>query len=92
MSRRTALLLLIAANVLFCGVLSFYRTTDAAGPPPARAPFANSVEQRIEMINQLKEINALLKEQNTLLRSGELTVLVGDPAKKKKAVPDPKRR
>ena len=90
MTQRTGWALLIVANVLFCGVLSFYRTTDAAPRPPARLPFANPVEQRMEMVNQLKEIKALLKEQNALLRSGELTVVVSDPAKR---VPsDPKRR
>ena len=68
---------LIAANVLFCCVLSFYQTTGAA-PTPPRLPFANSVEQRGEMIKQLKEINAQLKEQNALLRSGNLEVIVGE--------------
>ena len=67
---------LILANVLFCCVLSFYGTSDAAqtrGNPP-QEPFANSVQQRMEMINQLREIKTLLKEQNALLRSGEIKV------------------
>ncbi len=43
-------------------------------------PFANSVVQRFDMIDQLKQINAQLKEQNALLRSGTVRVLVSlDP-------------
>ena len=80
MTRRAGWTWLIVANVLFCCVLSFYRATDAA-PPKPRQPFANSVEQRMEMIKELREINALLKEQNALLRSGEVKVVVVDPKK-----------
>ncbi len=78
-------ILLIVTNVLFCGVLSFYQPTSAA--PPARKrgePFANSVTQRGEMITELKAIRALLQEQNALLRSGQLKVIVGNaPAETK---------
>ena len=59
--------LLIAANVVMLCMLSFYRTTDAA-PPTARQPFANPVVQREQMVRELQEIKALLKEQNALLR------------------------
>jgi len=59
--------LLIAATVVILCVLSFYRTSDAA-PASARQPFANSVTQREQMIRELQEIKALLKEQNALLR------------------------
>jgi hypothetical protein len=75
MRRRAGWLLLVVANVLFCGLLTLYRTTDAA-PPQAKPPFANPVQQRAEMVNQLKEISVLLKEQNALLRSGKLTVVI----------------
>ncbi len=59
--------LLIVANVLVISVLSLHRSTDAA-PPTARQPFSNSLEQRNNMIEELREIKALLKEQNTILR------------------------
>ena len=49
----------------FC-VLGFYSLVTAA--PAGQPPFANSVEQRAEMIAELREIKELLKEQNTLLR------------------------
>ena len=80
MPGRTGWMLLIIANVLFCCVLSFYHTTDAAqatrkNPPP----FANSVQQRLDMNNTLNEIRELLAEQNALLRSGTLTVVVSEP-------------
>ena len=51
-------------------MLSFYQTR-AAAPRKNRQPFANAVEQRMEIIRQLKETNALLKEQNALLRAGK---------------------
>ncbi len=84
MTRKTGFAVLMAAVVLCCCVLNFYQTPAVAqrrtgGQPP----FANAVEQRIQMINHLAEIkellkeqNALLKEQLALLRSGNLKVVV----------------
>lgn len=69
---------LVAANVLGWCMLSFHQPTSAA-PAKEGAPFANSVEQRFEMIAQLREINAQLKEQNALLRSGALRVTLQQP-------------
>ncbi len=66
---------LLVVNVVSLCVLSFYQTGTAA-PQPGNQPFANAVEQRFEMITQLREISALLKEQNALLRSGRLQVVV----------------
>lgn len=39
-----------------------------ASAQPTRQPFSNAVQQRAEMIRELKATNALLKEQNALLR------------------------
>jgi len=75
MSRRAAWAMLIAANALCYCVLSFYQSTMAA-PPSPRLPFANSVEQRMETISELREIKQLLKEQNELLASGKLRVVI----------------
>jgi hypothetical protein len=69
-----ALLLLPAA---------FLATTAAAPQEPERQAFANAIEQRQEMIKQLKEVAALLKEQNELLKSGRVRVVVAaEPAQK----------
>ena len=65
----------MAAGAVICCMLSFFETSNAA-PKAPQMPFANSVEQRGEMVRQLREINALLKEQNALLRSGKLKVVV----------------
>ena len=82
MTRRATWAVLIAAVVLFGGVLNLYRASDAA-PPNRPVPLGNAIEQRIEMIGHLKEIasqlreqNKLLREQNDLLKSGKLKVLV----------------
>ena len=81
MNQRARWTWLIVANVLFCCVLGFYWPTDAA-PPKPKQPFANSVEQRMEMIKQLQEIKVLLKEQNALLRSGTIRVVTSDSEKR----------
>lgn len=61
---------MILAVVVCCCVLSFYRAPAVAQrkPTPAKPPFASSVEQRIEMVNELKAIRDLLKEQNRLIQ------------------------
>jgi hypothetical protein len=45
-------------------------------------PFPIPEEQRGEMINLLTDVRALLKEQNALLRSGNLRVVVAAPKKR----------
>ncbi len=64
---------LVVLNLLAICVLGFLQSTQAQ--PQGNLPFANAVEQRNEMIVQLREINAQLKEQNALLRSGKLQVV-----------------
>jgi hypothetical protein len=66
----------LAANMLLLGVLGLYQTTDASQKTGGQPPFANPVEQRQEMIGCLREIRDLLREQNALLRSGEVKVVV----------------
>ena len=66
---------LVILNVGFWCVLGFHQQTTGQNIPP-KLPFANAVEQRFENINQLKEIKELLKEQNALLSSGKLQVIV----------------
>ncbi len=79
--RRTGWALLIAAGVLCYCVLGFYQTTaEAQRTPPGSPPFANSVQQRAEMVGLLREIKQCLQEQNALLRSGKLKVVVSQPA------------
>lgn len=58
---------LISANVLFCCMLGFQQSSGAP-PSGGQLPFSNAVEQRHEMIRELKQISALLREQNALLR------------------------
>jgi hypothetical protein len=83
MTRRTRWALVVAANVLCLGVLSFYQTGNAQQHTGGEPPFANSVELRVEMVNELKEIKALLREQNALLSSGNLKVVITLPEKRK---------
>jgi len=75
---------LIVAGALAVGcVLGLLGASDAA-PREENQQLANAIEQRMEMIKELREIHALLKEQNTLLReqnallrSGEVKVVIG---------------
>ena len=74
--------LLVAANATVLCMLGLYSTGGAA-PQAGQPPFANSVEQRAEIVQELREIKELLKEQNTLLRGG---------AAKQAEVSEPRRR
>lgn len=56
---------------LVAGVLGLWGTVGAQAPgtPGAgKPPFANAVDQREEMIRELREIHVLMKEQNNLLK------------------------
>jgi len=81
MKRRTAWIVLLAANVLCYCMLSFYQRTDAAPPTSGGPPFANSVQQRAEMIRLLQEIRGLMQEQNALLRSANQKTIGNGPKK-----------
>jgi hypothetical protein len=71
---------LILANVLCLCVLSFYRTSPAA--PGKQIPFVNPAEQREIIIEELKQLNRLVKQQNALLSSGKLAVVVAPQREK----------
>jgi hypothetical protein len=70
---------LVVANAVVVGVLGFYSTLGAA-PQSGQPPFANPVEQRSDMVRELREIKDLLKEQNALLRGGAVKTNAGTPA------------
>jgi hypothetical protein len=72
-------LALAAVNAFVLSVLGFYSTSGAA-PQSGQPPFNNSVEQRDAMLRELREIKELLKEQNSLLRSG--TAKPNEPARR----------
>jgi len=61
-------IVMIALNVIALCVLGLNGTSGAA-PQGGKQPFSNAVEQRHEMVRELKEIKGLLKEQNELLRT-----------------------
>jgi hypothetical protein len=74
MSRSTRWMLLAIAGVLCYCVLSFYQAGLAQSG--TRPTLANAPEDRKAMIANLEEIKNLLKEQNALLRSGQVKVIV----------------
>jgi len=79
MSRRTGWALLLAINILgYCMLSLTEKPAAAQRATGGEPPFANAVEQRIQMINHLAEIKELLKEQNALFRSGDLQVVIGE--------------
>ncbi|NIL98276.1 MAG: hypothetical protein GTO62_14390 [Planctomycetales bacterium] len=65
---------LVLANVLSLCVLSFYQTSPAAAGK--ELPFVNPAEQREIIIEELRQLNRLVKQQNALLSSGKLAVVV----------------
>lgn len=69
--------LLVAANVLAWGVLGLVQHTTAQNPTTGgQPPFASALDQRQETIKEIRETNALLREQIALLKSGKLQVVV----------------
>lgn len=75
MMRKSGFAILLVANVLCYCMLSFYQMGAAQNSAP-RPTIANPVQQREETIAQLEEIKILLKEQNALLKSGQVKVIV----------------
>ena len=80
--------MLLFANILAWSMLSFQGRSGAA-PQEVRAPFDNAVQQRGDMIRELQEIKALLKEQNSLVR--EQNVLLRSGTKKSNDPPSKSR-
>ena len=67
MSKRVRWPWFLAAGIIMWSFLAVYWPEPAISQAE-RAPFGNSVAQRNEMIQQLRAIKALLKEQNELLQ------------------------
>lgn len=64
------LVLGVAVGVLLTScMLGLYRSASAQQQRGNQLPFSNSVEQRESMVRELREIKALIREQNTLLRT-----------------------
>ena len=81
MSRKPAFWMVVATNALVLCVLGFYRNSPAA-PGGQTLPFGDSGAQRTEIVEQLKQVNRLLRQQNVLLESGRLTVVLTDKKEK----------
>jgi hypothetical protein len=81
MTRKSGLMLLVIAGVLCSCMLVFYQTGVAQSGSP-EPTLANAVEARKRMVTNLEEIKELLKEQNALLRSGQVKVTVMESPKK----------
>lgn len=61
--------IVVMLNVAAWGVLGAYQYSVAQSRGP-QLPFANSNEQRSDILTELREIKDLIREQNTLLREG----------------------
>jgi hypothetical protein len=78
--RHTRWWLLAVSGVALYGALAFYQLGVAqSGIKPS---IANSAEDRQAMVANLEEIKTLLKEQNALLKSGQVKVIVTELPKK----------
>jgi hypothetical protein len=74
MRRYTRWLPAMLVALVFGCVLGFYQAGSAQ--TGTRPTLANAPEDRKAMIENLEEIRNLLKEQNALLRSGQVKVIV----------------
>ena len=67
---KNPLVLGLALGVLLTScMLGLYRSASAQQQRGNPLPFSNSVEQRENMVRELREIKALIREQNALLRT-----------------------
>ena len=71
MNRHFGWAVLVAAGVLLGGVLGTHQKTNAEDPAPAETQGQDN-----QIVDQLKEIKAQLKELNGMLRSGSAKVTV----------------
>ncbi len=68
---------IIVVNAFFWFMLA---TAPPAGADPRRPPTlpVNPATQRAEMVRELSQIKQLLQEQNQILRSGKVKVVVAE--------------
>ena len=69
---------ILGVNALTLGVLGLYQMVGAA-PPAEKIPFvpaAAPADQASDLLVQLKEVNAQLREITALLKSGGLKVTI----------------
>lgn len=74
---------LVAVGMVVGGMLGFHGPSVSAAQKQNIPPFADSAGRSLNIINELKELvaltktqNDLLREQNQLLKSGKLRVVV----------------
>lgn len=67
MTRKTFVAVVTAAVLAAAIVLNFFGGRSPAMGEASNQPFANAVEQRMEMISQLRAIREAMTEQNRLL-------------------------
>lgn len=70
----------LAAGMVLGGVLTELAQLPGgtATAQDAKLPFANSVDQRHQNIEELRKLNALMQKQIDLLSSGRVRVIVVD--------------
>jgi hypothetical protein len=51
-------------------------TADARSPKPASAPFASAIQQRKQMVDELRALSRKVDEQTRFLKSGQLKVVI----------------
>jgi hypothetical protein len=78
MKKNTATLLVALQILILMG-----QWFGGGSPTPAMAQVADSGAQRLQMIEQLKDINAKLDQLVTLLGNGKLQVTLSDSDEKK---------
>ena len=68
MPRRHSLTVLAAASMFVVGSMLLFYSTLGAAPPAGQAPFVDATVQREQMLQELRSIRDLIKEQNALLK------------------------
>jgi hypothetical protein len=80
--RRSYWIAAIGAVACVLGLLGTVVAQNEGTPGAGKPPFASAIDQREEMIRELRDIRALMKEQNALLK--QLVDHAQGPAKPKR--------
>ena len=73
---KKALVAVLGMASLGLALLLFRQPSSDARAQDSRQPFASSIEQRQQTVEELRKLNALMQKQIDLLSSGKVRVIV----------------
>jgi hypothetical protein len=75
---------MLISGLLLFGLICFRSGNRAASADDTSQPFASSIEQRQQTVEELRKLNSLMQKQIDLLTSGRVRVVVVEPSEEEK--------